>query len=472
MRPELRSLRGALRGFSDCDCVPFDLANLIRDPMKALLVVLLLAIVPSPLGVFGQATLFSDVNVVTMEDERILENQAVLVRGGRIEAIGTLLEVGEPEDAVIIDGRGMYLMPGLAEMHGHVPSQQSQNLPARYVEDVLFLYLAGGVTTVRGMLGHDNQLNLRDAVNEGRMAGPTLYLAGPSFSGNSIGSPEEARERVRLQHEEGWDLLKVHPGLSLAEFEAMADEANRLGIAFAGHVPTEVGLERAIQLGIETVDHLDGYIDFMGAGESPATDEQLQQAVSLTRDHGVWVVPTQVLWETLIGAADHDELRSFDELKYMPRSVREGWNRFLDNQAQTSYYAGENARIHAENRQKLLKALQDGGVQILMGTDAPQLFSVPGLALRRELPKMRDAGLTPYEIFVSGTRNVGEYFADKDDFGTVTIGARADLLLLPRNPLEDVTVIEELEGVMVRGQWLPREMIDERLAQIEAAYRD
>jgi imidazolonepropionase-like amidohydrolase len=440
--------------------------------MKFALLSLLLVLFLFPVEASGQAVVFWDVTVVSMVDERVVERQTVVVEGDRIVSIGDVDAIEVPEGALRIDGAGRYLMPGLAEMHGHVPPERSPNLPERYVEDVLFLYLAGGVTTVRGMLGHPNQLNLRDQVDAGEVLGPTLYLAGPSFSGNSIGTPEEARVRVRTQFDEGWDLLKVHPGLTTEQFEAMAETANELGIAFAGHIPSDVGLECAIEHGIQTVDHLDGYIDFMEAHDDPVSDARLERAVALTRSHDVWVIPTQALWETLIGAADHDVLRAYDELKYMPPAIRRNWSSFLENQAQTSYYAGASAATHAANRQRLLKAMQDGGVRILMGTDAPQLFSVPGLALRRELPLMQAAGLTPYEVFVSGTRNVGEYYAGRDRFGTVVEGSRADLLLLPRNPLEDVSVIEDILGVMVRGRWIERAEIDAKLTEIEAAYRD
>lgn len=427
---------------------------------------------PGPILIDDRDIVFENINLVAMTDDQVQYEMDVHIRGDRIQQIKPHGELSIPSGAAVIDGAGHYLMPGLAEMHGHVPPLQANQFPERYVDDVLFLYLAGGITTVRGMLGHDNQLDLKERVNKGGQLGPNLYLAGPSFSGGSINSPQEAAERVHRQVDEGWDLLKVHPGLTYEEFEAMADEANEAGIPFAGHVPEDVGLENAIRMGQQTIDHLDGYIAFMDAETQPVTDEQLQRAVELTVEHDVWVVPTQALWETLIGAADAEKLRSYNELKYMPENIVQNWHNFLDEGVtNTPFYSGEHARQHAENRQKLLKALQDGGAKILMGTDAPQLFSVPGLSIRHELSIMENAGLTPYEILVSGTYNVGKYFEDKDRFGTITEGSRADLLMVNGNPLEDLTVIEDHEGVMVRGIWLPREQIDEKLQEIEEAYK-
>lgn len=252
----------------------------------------------------------------------------------------------------------------------------------------------------------------------------------------------------------------------------MAEAANEAAIPFAGHVPEDVGLENAIRFGQQTVDHLDGYIAFMDAETTPVSDEQLQRVVDLTVENDVWVIPTQALWETLIGAADADRLKSFDELKYMPQTIVENWFNFLDEGvSNTPFYSGEYAKQHAENRQKLLKALQDGGANILFGTDAPQLFSVPGLSIRHELAIMEEAGLTPYEILQSATYNVGRYFEDKDQFGTITENSRADLLLVPSNPLEDLSLINDHLGVMIRGQWIPRDQIDEMLERIEDANR-
>lgn len=418
---------------------------------------------------------FTNVGVVTMGDAGVLEDHAVVVRDDRIMAVMPMADFREANDqfadAAVIDGRGHFVMPGLAEMHGHVPPTQSDNFPQRYLDDTLFLYLAGGITTVRGMLGHDDQLQLKRDVETGARLGPTLYLAGPSFNGNSVNSPEQAQTMVREHHQAGWDLLKVHPGLELAEFEAMAERANALGIDFAGHIPQDVPLDVAMELGIRTVDHMDGYIEFVDATDRAITDDEIDTLVQLTLQHDVGVVPTQALWATLIGAADRDALEQYDEIKYVPQQVRDGWQNYLDNAEESRYYSGETAAIHQRNRQQLLVAMQDAGVEILMGTDAPQVYSVPGLGLRHELAMMEDAGMSPYAILYSGTVAVGRYFSDRDTFGKVEEGHRADLVLVEDNPLENLQTLSHPAGVMVRGRWMSRSMLDEKLAEIEAAYQ-
>ncbi len=412
-------------------------------------------------------TAFVGVDLLPMTGPEVLRDRTVLVRGDRIVTVGPRASTRVPDGARRIDGRGKFLMPGLAEMHGHVPPP---NAPARQTEDVLFLYVAGGVTTVRGMLGAPGQLELRER-SRGELVSPTLYLAGPSFNGQSVSSPEQAAAKVREQKEQGWDLLKVHPGLTRPEYDAMAAAAREARIAFGGHVPAEVGLLRAIEAGQETFDHLDGYVEHAGGGATPLDEAKLRDAVERTRRAGAWVVPTMALWEVLMGVPELAELTAYPELRYVSPATVEGWSGAHRRRLADPALDRAAARRTAEARLRILRELHRGGVRVLMGTDAPQQFSVPGFSLHRELAKMQEAGMTPYEILRTGTWNVGEYFRERDRFGTVVPGARADLLLLDANPLDDLDNLWKRQGVMLRGRWIPEARIQARLEQIAASHR-
>jgi len=244
-----------------------------------------------------------------------------------------------------------------------------------------------------------------------------------------------------------------------------------VGINFAGHVPADVGLLHAIQSGQETFDHLDGYIEYLQGEKSAVPAAKLQEIAKLSREAGVWVVPTMALWETLRGTADLANLRAYPELKYMPPQQVQQWTSAQENLLKNSDFKPGVARTVIQNRMRLLKALHDGGVKILLGSDAPQRFSVPGFSIHREMKRMVDAGMNPYDILRSGTYNVGLYLKEKDSFGTIEVGKRADLILLDANPLEDIDNIARRSGVMVRGRWLPEREIQSRLDQIAASHR-
>lgn len=426
--------------------------------------------------VSGDVTAFINVSVLPMTSNIVLENQTVVITGNVISLIASSKDVELSDEATIINGKGRFLLPGLAEMHGHVPptnppSNAPRYMTMEYVENTLFLYTAAGVTTVRGMLGWPNQLELKKKVASGELIGPNLYLAGPSFNGNSIGSVQEALDKVNEQVEEGWDLLKIHPGLSTAQYDAMANRAKELGISFGGHVPSDVGIIHAIETGQETIDHMDGYVAYLDDYSGDELDEKINEVLTLTKENNVWVVPTQALWETIIGAANYESMQSYDELKYIPKNLVSGYNSWTKNLLDNSNFDLKSAQEHVTLRRRLLSEMNRSGVKILMGSDAPQLYSVPGFSIHREIKLMEDAGMSPYEILVTGTRNVGDYFASKADFGVVAVNKRADLILVDNNPLNDIANLKQLSGVMVSGKWMPKSYIDTRLTEIENSYK-
>ena len=411
----------------------------------------------------GKAIAFTDVTVVPMDSNRLLANQTVVVTGDRITAVGAAAATRVPEGATRIDGRGKYLMPGLAEMHGHIPPPTA---PREFVDNVLFLYVANGVTTVRGMQGAPGQLELREAAKRGEIVSPNLYLAGPQFSGGSVKSAEDAIARVRQQKTEGWDLLKVQEGLSLPIYEAMAKAARDAGIRFGGHVPDEVGVRRVLESGQDTIDHIDNYAEELEGMAKPVDARALEQYVAQTKKAGAWVVPTMLVWETLRGPVTLESRTSLPELRYLPASQVEQWTKQLESRLKSPQFDAAQATTYIANRVRVLKALHAGGVGILLGSDAPQQFNVPGFSVHREMRSMAEAGMSPYDIVKSGTANVGDYFKNVDAFGTIATGKRADLILVDANPLQDLSNIAKRSGVMVRGRWLPSSEIDSRLAQI------
>jgi imidazolonepropionase-like amidohydrolase len=427
-----------------------------------------------PRGIYA----FTNVNVVPMDTERVLPGQTVLVEQGRITAIGPTASMSVPAEATDIDGSGRYLMPGLGEMHAHVPTTRAEG------EEYAFLYLAGGATTIRGMLGDPSQLELRRRIESGEIVGPRMWLAAPALRGTNVPDTATAERLVRAAKAEGYDLLKIQEGLSAEVYRAIAATAEAVGIPFGGHVPDEVGVPGALAAGQSTIDHLDNYIDALQRAGSPALgatgaerqrllplyvdEDKIEALARATLEAGVAVVPTQMLWETLRGAREPSTLTARPENRYVPQSLRREWR----NRANDIYSSASrlSAQREAEVRQALLKSMSDEGVMILLGTDAPQVFSVPGFSLHRELPLMVESGMTPYEVLRTGTVNVAKYLGNEARAGTVAVGNNADLLLLAANPLTEIRAFERTVGVMIDGRWLSHEAISARLARIAAKY--
>lgn len=414
-----------------------------------------------------KAVAFTNVAVVPMTaPDRVLTDQTVIVAGDRIKTLGPAASTQVPAGAVRVDGRGKFLMPGLAEMHGHIPDPAKTIVP---VDDVLFLYVAAGVTTVRGMQGAPGQLDLREAVGRGEKVGPNLYLAGPAFSGNSVKSPDEATARVRQQKSEGWDLIKVLGGLSIETYDAMARTAKEVGIPFSGHVPQAVGVPHALEMGQSTIDHIDQYVEHLGGETKPIDEKAMQDLAAQTQKAGTAIVPTLVVWETLRGPITLESRTGLPELKYLPRAMVDQWTKAVQNRLANPKYNAEHAKIYVDNRMRMLRALHAAGVSILLGSDAPQQFNVPGFSIHREMKRMADAGMSTYDILASGSARVGEYFKARDQFGTVAPGQRADLVLVDANPLQSLDNVAQRAGVMVRGRWMPESEIQDRLNRIAGA---
>jgi len=421
---------------------------------------------------------FINVNVIPMTSDIVLQAKTVLISDNRIVLVGDVKSTPVAEDVIVVDGTDRFLIPGLSEMHGHIPGVGSASL-----ERVLHLYVVNGITRVRGMLGQASHLGLRQQILQGEVLGPRLVTSGPSFNGRSVNSPQQAHRMVTEQHAAGYDFLKIHPGLTLEEFDAIAETAKELDIPFAGHVPADVGIRRALAAGIATIDHLDGYMQtLIPAHEDPsggfegffglmladqADEKKIANIVDETCRAGVWNVPTQSLFEHVVSGELAEDMSDWPEMRYMPEATVRQWV-----QSKNSVVLDDGYRLKTANRAILLrryiiKALQDRGCGLLLGSDAPQIFNVPGFAIHRELRMLVDSGLTPYEALLTGTVNPARFLGQSDVVGTIVAGQEADLVLLDANPLDDISATRRVHGVMLRGRWIAKAEIRQILDPLE-----
>jgi imidazolonepropionase-like amidohydrolase len=437
-----------------------------------LAIVAVLAAGPAPRAQQADAVAIMNVTVVPMDRERTLPDQTVVVRGSRIEALGPAASTAVPAGARRIEARGQYLIPALSEMHAHIPPGNATDAE---IERVLVLYSVNGIGTIRGMLGAPKHLPLRDRANGGEILSPWIYTSGPSFNGSTAPTAEIAVQMVKDQKAAGYDFLKIHPGVKREVFDAMAAAADAAGIRFAGHVPLDVGLGRALEARYATIDHIDGFVEALareGASNSQMfglnltgvlDESRVPQLVEATRKAGVWIVPTQALFEHWVGPDDPETMTTWPEMRYVPKETLAQWVA-SKKKILTGGTPAERARF-LDVRRRLIKALHAGGVGLLLGSDGPQVWNVPGFSVHRELRYLVQAGLTPYQALETGTRNVAVFYGTAAERGTIAAGKRADLVLLDGNPLEDIGRTSAIVAVVIGGRLLTKADIDAQLAR-------
>ncbi len=425
------------------------------------------------------------VDVIPMDRERVLPDQTVLVRGDRIAELGANVSI--PRHARRIDGRGKWLIPGLADMHTHFLSDD--RIAAEFLPDELAVIVANGVTTLRNPIGKPEHLLMRGHIERGEWLGPALWIASPQLAGRKFGSSflgravttaEEARAAVRDFQREGYDFIKLTLFLTPPVYEAIVDEARQAGIRVIGHIGPQIPLARAIEAG-QQIEHLDQFLEalvppgapFEGsvsdiAVYSPKQWESLDwldatKIPALARacaEAGVWNTPTSTFIHTTFGAWRGDEeLSATPDWRFLSASVRADLLRGRDHFWKNPPSAERRAR-YDELRNLITKALHDAGAKLLCGSDSPDALLLYGFSTHRELATLAGAGLSNYAALETATRNPHEWFGDLSEVGTISPGKRADLVLLGANPLADIAHTRAIEAVCVRGRWLDRGELD------------
>lgn len=433
---------------------------------------------------------FTHVHVIPMDSERVLADQTVVVRNGRIAAIGPASAVAVPEGAVTIAARGQYLMPGLVDMHTHLLSDD--RIANRYAEEELAVILANGVTTARLNIGKPAHLRYRAAVAEGTLTGPRLYVASPQFAGRAFGrifngyavtSPQEAQMAVQQAHASGYDFIKVTFRISRPVYDAIVATAAQVGLPVIGHVGPEVGLARALAVG-QQIEHLDEYMEALLPTDAPVPGG-LSGAGVWKRAHwasldyidaaripllarqsvaaGTWNTPTLAFLNTAFGTGRSEaEVDNSPDARFVSPSVRAELLRDRNGFWATPPDPERRLR-YVQLRNALTLALYEAGAKLMAGSDAPEWMMLYGFTLHRELEHLVEAGLPPYAALETATRNPAEWLGALDTFGTLEVGKRADLLLLDANPLDNIQHTQRIAGVMAQGRWLDKAALQQML---------
>jgi imidazolonepropionase-like amidohydrolase len=457
---------------------------------------------PLPPDQDAQLRAFINVNLVPMTSEKVLLNQTVLIEGEKINLIDPSDEVDIPEDAIVIDGEGAYLMPGLADMHMHTKEDW---LSDEWPVIPLNLYLANGVTTIRdfGPRGNDLTYVLRwqDEISEGTRIGPTIYTSGLRPGHPSAGS-QDPQSIVQGNFAQGFDFLKIYSYLSMDDYHAVMTTAKQLGMYTAGHIPYPVGFDGIVVEGMDEIAHIEEldweFVEFnrdtvltreewlpylitsvlqqndISAGFDRGTiqaeyGETLSNIISNSQAGNIPFCITLIVSELIVEKLfEPAAFLSRPELIYLPQAYLEAFNQGAEKH-QMQFQGIEDLGPFKYGLDLMLAdELHRGGIRLLLSTDSGtgSMGIVPGFSIHDELRILIENGFTPYEAIATGTINaasVVEAMTGDGNFGVIEPGKRADLILVNGNPLNDVANIKNPLGVMAAGNWYTKEALDQMI---------
>lgn len=443
-------------------------------------------------GNANQTLAITHVTVIDATGSPAQPDMTVLIAGGRIAEIGRAAEIAVPARAQVVDATGKFLIPGLVDMHVHT------SWDAYFIRPLM---LANGITSVRDMYSYDF-----DAIKEhrgetagGDLTGPRIVAAGPIVDGpNSpwanaitVATAAEARRAVDSIRDRGYDFVKMYSSLNRESYFAIANEAKKIGIPFAGHVPGVVSDSEASEAGQRSIEHLlglslacssreaelrqspigpagspRGYYGEQQAELDSYSDEKAAELFAQFKKNGTWQVPTLVVMRNAALVADPAyarSLRGSSRLAYVPYSLGAMWALGLRFPPKLTPEELATSKRYFQWELRVVGEMQKAGVGILAGTDTPNPYVYPGFGLHDELALLVEAGLTPMEALQAATRNPAKYLGVQDFAGTVEKGKIADLDLLDKNPLEDTRNTQSVNAVVLGGRFIPRAALDKLL---------
>ncbi len=471
--------------------------------MKKLISIVLagLALLPLPASARDRADLLiRGTTIVDVASGRLIPDQAVAANDGTIVAVGRDAEIAAAWTADrIVDGGDRFLIPGLWDMHVHFgggPALIDEN------KALLPLYVAHGITTIRDASGDlpTEVLAWRGEIASGKLFGPTLLSSGPKIEGIKpvwkgtieTGTEADVDAAVARLKTLGVDFVKITDSTLKPElFLYAVRKARAAGLRVSGHIPMALTVGQALDAGISSIEHIDyaykagvkdeaaiaadfaaGRIDRAEANRRIEAGFDREVAMAAYRKlaaRGVFVTPT-LNGSRIIAYLDRDDHGRDDYLKLIGPGLRATYAWRVERAAKAD--AAAIAKRHAafEREAAVLPMLQAAGVTIMAGTDAGFLnsFNYPGIALHEELALFVEKGLTPAQALASATRAGPAWFGKLDRYGSIETGKAADLVLLDRNPLEDIGATRAIHAVVLRGSVYDRAALDKMLAETRA----
>ncbi|MGG6230322.1 amidohydrolase family protein [Tenacibaculum sp. SDUM215027] len=400
-----------------------------------------------------------------MNTDTILRNQRVLITNNRILKIESASKKSNISRDVIIPASGKYLMPGLVETHFH----QQNNIKNEFK-----LLIANGITTARNMAEYDGQdhIKIRELARKNSFLSPHYYTAGPYLTQKHLNSLRAVEDVIAHHREKGYDYLKVADNLPKTVYLKLLELAKKESIDVIGHGQRNMPLEFSLR--IKSIAHVEEFMNIFSKDQNTSISF-LHKAAKEIKTSGIYVSPTLGIFEMISKYADnekHQKLINDENIKYLPKHYSGYWKSNKINYRKLDWFTTTKSlnRLEGELKwqKKFTSILHSHKVPLMAGSDTYGLF-IPGFSLHHELELMNSAGLSAYETLKSATVTPARYLNTISQSGTITEGKLADIVLLEKNPLENIKNTRTILGVFVKGKWLDRNSLDQILLDVEKA---
>ncbi len=419
--------------------------------MKKQVVLLLILILTTK--IYAQDIIIKDINMITMTTDSLISKQSLLIRDGKINKIGDYKNLPKNKETTIINGKGKYLMPGLVDMHVHLPEGNK-------IEKLLLSNIAAGVTQIRVMNSVEPQIQLRENLSK------KIELISPKIHYSHLIKSNETF--TQLQSDSLMEQLKTEKItfiklLSLSNeqtFDNLTKSANKYHITIGGHYPAyqkdgksvRLDIEKVIKSNYKSIEHLAGYISLQD-------DVRLDNAIQMTKAYDIYNCPT-LDWDiTSYNLQYPDEYKNRITYQFLPKKYAQEWDNEYSKDIQK---AGGKEKVIAFRdkymttfnlKLKVLKKLYDNNCLLLLGSDPSNNLQAAGFNVYEEMVNWSKSGIDNYTILKSATVNPSKFFNESDKWGTIEIGKNAELIILQKNPLQNINNITSIETTIL-GQKL------------------
>lgn len=423
----------------------------------------------------NQPIVIKNVTVITMDSSNtIINNASIVIEGNRIHAINGII----PQKATIIDGTGKWLIPGLIDMHVHIPTDGGPfgpKLPTQGatlfmdIQNYMTLYNANGVTTIFDLGSRAEHFGQRNEIGKGQVVGPRMALAamidGGKGQGRRANNAEDGRQAVRIAKADGYEFIKVYSELNIETFNAIIDEANKQGLKTIGHIPEafQGKLKNAFVPHFGMIAHAEE----LAKHAVKFNEIEAKEMAEMLKKNDTWLCPTLITMEWILKQVRSlDDTKALPTLKYVHPLLQSKW---LTANKYNSWSDAETI-VKFENMVKfnnyLVKACKQLGVPIVAGTDAGTSSVVPGFTMHDELELFVAAGLTPQEALASATRLSANWLGIESMVGTIEKDKLADMILLEANPFDNIKNTRTISGVFINGKYIDKQKIDTALSEL------